>query len=486
MSIVFCIIIGLLFSFNPINDNDFFFLLVVGGWISNNHTIPNVELFSWASGKSWVAHEWLTELIMYKLGLVGCLIAMLLIFVVLYILMAKMLQLKLKRMFDFKLVYFLIMCIFFKVTGPRPYILSLVFFAYLVYVLFSYLDDKKWASKLIWTLPILQIVWVNLHGGSSSLIYIFLIGVLLCHYFLKLIPLKNNRWTSFTLNKIQLKTIYIILFLVIIATFINPFGYEMLFYPFLNMTDSSMTSYIVEWNSPSFHNLLGTYVFLIISIPIFNLIMQNKKMKLHEIGFQLVLFYMCLKSQRFVGMYGIYSTWTLGKYFLFDKETYQVLSKPFIKYIKPISILVSIVLIGTIGFVGYRQISSFQDTGIIDNDGFYTDEAVLKLIELKPQRLFNDYSQGGYLLYKLNEYKAYDIKIFSYGLGDVFSKDLLPDTVNLSNVYTNPRELIDKYNFDYMITTKNYPLHYYLDECDDYKLIYNDGECFIYEKVESL
>ena len=93
MSIVFCIIIGLLFSFNPINDNDFFWHSVVGGWISNNHTIPNVELFSWASGKSWVAHEWLTELIMYKLGLVGCLIAMLLIFVVLYILMAKMLQL---------------------------------------------------------------------------------------------------------------------------------------------------------------------------------------------------------------------------------------------------------------------------------------------------------------------------------------------------------------------------------------------------------
>ena len=163
MSILFCIIVGLLFSLNPINDNDFFWHSVVGSWISNNHTIPNVELFSWASGEKWVAHEWLTELIMYKLGPVGCLTIMLLIFILLYILMAKMLKLKFKRVFDFKLVYFLIMCIFFKVTGPRPYILSLVFFAYLVYVLFSYLDDEKWAHKLIWTLPVLQIIWVNLH-----------------------------------------------------------------------------------------------------------------------------------------------------------------------------------------------------------------------------------------------------------------------------------------------------------------------------------
>ena len=212
--------------------------------------------------------------------------------------------------------------------------------------------------------------------------------------------------------------------------------------------------------------------------------MQNKKMKLHEIGFQLVLLYMCLKSQRFIGMYGIYSTWTLGKYFLIDKDTYKVLSKPFIKYIKPLTIAFSILLITIIGVVGYKQISTFKDIGIIDNDGFYTDEAVKKLIELKPERLFNDYSQGGYLLYKLNEYNS-DIKIFSYGLGDVFSKDLLPDTVNLSDLYTNPRDIINKYNFDYMITTKNHTLHYYLDECNDYKLIYDDGECFIYEKIQS-
>ena len=90
-----------------------------------------------------------------------------------------MLNVNLKKIFDFKLVYLLMVTVFFKVTGPRPYILSLVFMAYLVYILFSYLDDEKKYQKLVYTIPILQILWVNFHGGSSSLSYIFIISFIL-------------------------------------------------------------------------------------------------------------------------------------------------------------------------------------------------------------------------------------------------------------------------------------------------------------------
>ena len=51
-----------------------------------------------------------------------------------------------------------------------------LFMAYLVYVLFNYIDDEKKYGKLIFTIPVLQILWVNFHGGSSSLPYIFIIG----------------------------------------------------------------------------------------------------------------------------------------------------------------------------------------------------------------------------------------------------------------------------------------------------------------------
>ena len=484
MGVLFCFVVGLFMALQPISDNDFFWHIVVGNRVWLDKIIPNHELYSWASGKSWVAHEWLTEAIMYKLGPVGCITIMLVIFLGLYILMAKMLRVKFKKIFDFKLLYLLMMCVFFKVTGPRPYIISLVFFAYLIYVLFSYIDKEKKADKLIWTLPVLQILWVNFHGGSSSMIYIFILGTLMCHYFLKLLPWRNERFMQNILDKKQVKTLVIVFFLSILATCINPFGYKMLLYPFSNMTDTSMTSYIMEWNSPSFHGVLGIYIFVMIAIPLFNLILQHKNMKFHEVAFQLLMFYMCLKSQRFIGMYGIYSTWNLGKYFFVTDDMMDVLKKPFIKYQKYIYGVSCGVLVLFAALVGYRQVSSFKNVGLIDNDGFYSDKAVEKLIEIKPERLFNDYSQGGYLLYKLNEYKALDdVKIFAYGLGDVFSNDILPDAMNLSNLYTNPRSIIEKYDFDCFITTKKYPLHYFLDECDDYKLVYEDDMCYIYVRV---
>ena len=483
MGVIFTFVIGLFMAFEPITDNDWFWHYVIGNWVNTNHAIPKSELFSWFGNYAWTSHEWLTEFIMYKITPIGCIIIMLVIFFFLYLIMAKMLKLNFKKLLDVRLLYLLLMTVFFKVTGPRPYIISLLFFAYLIYVLFSYVDEKKWANKLIWTIPILQILWVNFHGGSSSMSYIFILGVLICDGITKLLPKQFDRFASFKLSKTQIKTLITILGLTIVASIINPFGIKMLLYPFTNMADNSMLDYILEWESASFHGMFGIYLFIMIAVPLFNLILTKDKMKLHEIGFQLLLFFMALKSQRFIGMYGIYSTWCLGKYIFIKDDFYESIKKPFTKYLKLISVIFCLFLVVVMVGVGYKQTKTFINTGIIDNDGFYSDAAVEKVIELSPQRMYNDYGQGGYLLYKLNEYNALDkVHLFGYGLGDVFSQSILPDSANLAKLYTNPREILDKYNFDLILTAKSYPLHYYLDECEDYELIYSDDMCFIYLK----
>jgi hypothetical protein len=487
MGIIFTFLIGLFMAFEPITDNDWFWHYVVGNVIDKTHQIPTHELFGWYKDYAWTAHEWLTEFCMYKLGPIGDIAIMLIIFLVLYFLMAKMLKVKFNKLFDFKLIYLLMMTVFFKVTGPRPYILSLVFMAYLVYVVFNYLDDNKKFNKLIYTIPLLQIVWVNFHGGSSSLPYILIVGILLCDLFVKFFKFKESRWTDFKLTKDKIKTLFIVLGLTIVASCINPFGYKMLLYPFTNMADTSMLENITEWASANFHGFFGMYLFVIVAFPLFNLILNKNKMKLHEIGFQLVFLFMAMRSQRFIGMYAIYSMWTLGKYFFVTDEMYDTLKKPFKKFEKVITVCFCMLLVFGCVLVAYKQVhsfASFVNTNVIDNDGFYSDEAVKQIIKLKPKRLYNDYSQGGYLLYKLNEYNALDdVKIFAYGLGDVFSQEILPDSRSIENLTDNTRELIEKYNFDVMLTTKNKPLHYFLDEMKEYSLYYSDDMCYIYIKV---
>ena len=487
MVIIFSYIIGLLMAFEPISDNDYFWHVVIGKWIDINKAIPSKELFSWwgtAKGYAWTSHEWLTEWIMYKIGDIGCLIAMLLIFLGLYILMTKMLKVKFNKWFDFRLLYLLLMTVFFKVTGPRPYIVSLILFAYFIYILFSYLDDEKPIfKKLIWTLPFIQILWANLHGGSSSLSYIFIIGILMCNFVLKLLPNKESRWGSFILKKDKVKTLLILLGTILVATCINPIGIDLVLYPFTNMTDANMINLILEWQSPNFHEFLGMYIFVMIFTPIISLILYHKKFKLYEIALLCLMLYMCLKSQRFIGMYGIYSTWILGKYFFVTEDIYNMIRKQFIKYERYIKYLFIICCVLATAYVAKVQIGNF--TEVYSNHGFYSDEAVDKIIELNPKRMYNDFGAGGFLLYKLSERnKENDVHIFIYGLGDVFSNNILPDSIDIIRINKDPEKLLDKYNFDVILTVYNSPFRYYLDKHEDWKLYYEDERATIFIKTK--
>ena len=179
-------------------------------------------------------------------------------------------------------------------------------------------------------------------------------------------------------------------------------------------------------------------------------------------------------------MFGIYSTWILGKYLFFDDNLYEIIKKPFIKFEKIIKVSFTGILIITLVLVGYKQISSFK---LVDNHGFYSDSAIKKVIELQPKRMYNDFGAGGYLLYKLSEYDALDdIEIFIYGLGDVFSKNILPDSIMLYNA-KNAKKYIEMYNFDLILTVSNSPLRYYLEECEDWNVEYQDDMNYIFTKI---
>lgn len=254
----------------------------------------------------------------------------------------------------------------------------------------------------------------------------------------------------------------------------------MLLYPFTNMLDNNMLSLILEWKSPSFHGLLGMYIFIMIVLPLLSMVLNKQKFKLHEVAFLFLFLFMCLKSQRFVSMYGIYSTWIIGKYFFVTDEMYEFIKKPFKKIEKIIYILFSSLLVLGLIFIGYIQFKNFK---IIDNHGYYSDEAVLKLIELKPKRMYNDFGAGGYLLYKLDEYNALkDTKIFVYGLGDVFSNNLLIDSKKIADLTYDPQEMLNKYDFDVLINVKSSPLHYYLEKHPDYEKVFEDNMCYIFKK----
>jgi|FLOH01.1.fsa_nt_gi hypothetical protein len=101
----------------------------------------------------------------------------------------------------------------------RPEIFSCLFSAVFVYILWSY-RSKEISSRWLLVLPLLEILWVNLH------IYFFLGPAIIGAFLLeKIIFYFRNRQE-------QLKQIISVFGLTLLASFVNPFGWKGVIHPF--------------------------------------------------------------------------------------------------------------------------------------------------------------------------------------------------------------------------------------------------------------
>ena len=109
----------------------------------------------------------------------------------------------------------------------------------------------------------------------------------------------------------------------------------------------------------------------------------------------------------------------------------------------------------------------------------YLNKDIVDIIKKEnPERLFNMYDYGGDLIYN-------DIKVFIDGRADLYSKYNYKDYLNISLLQTDYIKLINKYNFDYFLVNKNYPINTYLKYNDNYKIIYKNKELIFYKNKKS-
>jgi hypothetical protein len=128
--------------------------------------IPTSDPYSFTSDRSWVNHEWLTEITMYgayalagPAGLTSLrllLIALLLTLVGWTLADAGIRAPKLQL-----LMAFVAALTYTRTQHIRPQLYSLVLFAVLLYLI----SARERRPRAVWLVPLLMPLWVNLHGG---------------------------------------------------------------------------------------------------------------------------------------------------------------------------------------------------------------------------------------------------------------------------------------------------------------------------------
>ncbi len=226
-------------------DPDLWWHLATGRYIVETGTIPHVDPFSYtAAGKPWVAHEWLSEVIMFVLYRAhGYLVPVLLFASVIALTYAITLQtlkvLGLKPVAAVSITFWAAFMSLFS-WNVRPQIFS--YFLSSIYI-FLLVRSRKRRDRWIWLLPAIMVLWVNLHAG-------YVVGLILLGLFILGEGVNQGRakwmWVIRRYLAVAAATI--------LVTVLNPQGPAMLLYPFSYAgTQNASMRFISEWQSPDFH-----------------------------------------------------------------------------------------------------------------------------------------------------------------------------------------------------------------------------------------
>ena len=221
-------------------DYDFWARLIVGKSFFQTGTLFNQDFYSYGTTHEFIDHEWGSSLIFYLLqnnfGDIGLYIFKTLMLFATFFIITKTVKLEKKdATFHFLFFYFAIQTITVLIFSTiRCNIFSFFLFMFYIYILKNIKNTSNY--RLFWCLPVLNIIWANLHGGFTlglALIFIFALGEFLNN------P-KTNLWK-----------LYFCAFIIsCLTTLINPYGIKYIKYIF----DAFVLNreYIMEWHSAFF------------------------------------------------------------------------------------------------------------------------------------------------------------------------------------------------------------------------------------------
>jgi len=410
-------------------DPDLWWHLKTGEQIVNTRTIPHVDDYSFTrQGTEWVAHEWLSEIILYEIfqlvGLTGLVAIFSLLIVATFLIVYSRCD---GQPYAASVAILLAAAASSPLFGVRPQMLTLLLAGIYVALLEKSAESGK--TRLLWWLPPMMILWVNLHAGFAlglALIGFYLFGVVLDRAWSRLLPL----------------AITLLICSAIVP--INPNGFRMFSYPYETLTSQSMAAFIEEWASPDFHKAM--YLpFAILLLASFGVMAASRKRpRLSELFLLLITSLMALRSVRHITIFSLIAAplfarhaWSLVSDRNWDKALGGETSPA-----KGMKLIINaLILVAPIALAASRVwhfASHEREYESIRNPVAAVD--FLKEHNL-PGPIYNRYGWGGYLIYRL--YPQY--RVYIDGRADVYGDAFFAETMKMDDGVSDWRGPLDRH-----------------------------------------
>ena len=447
-------------------DPDVWWHLKAGQEILDTRSIPHIDDFSFTKqGSEWVAHEWLSEVLMeiiYRLsGFVGLVTIFSLIIVIALWLTYRRCE---GQPYAAGIAILIAAAASAPLFGIRPQMLTLLLAS--VYIVLLEGFSPKNTRRLWWLVP-LMLLWVNLHAGFA--LGLALIGVYIVRAGL------DGEWD-------HLRPLLIVLLVCTAVVPLNPNAFRMFSYPYETLTSSSMATFIQEWASPDFHKvtylplailLLGTFGVMALS-PL--------RSRLGELFLVLITALGALRSARHIPIFSLFAAPALAKHLWaiatsrgWDKLLTSEEARP-----TGIKLLINVLLLLAPFALGMSRIWHFA-THQRSYETIRNPVAAVEFLKAKslPQPIYNRYGWGGYLIYEL--YPSY--RVYIDGRADVYGDAFFAESVKIYDGLDDGKASFDRYGIKTVLIAHDAALATRLKTDSSWTVVYEDDQAIIFTRL---
>jgi hypothetical protein len=449
-------------------DPDLWWHLKTGQLIVAQRSIPRADPFSYtAAGKPWIAHEWLTDVLLFELqqssGSGGLIVAFALVVCAAFFL----LYLRCGANPYLAGVATLLAAFATRPTwGVRPQVLSLLFTS--LWLLILECSENR-PRLLWWTLP-LMLLWVNLHAG-------FALGLVVYALFLTGEWIEGKFGKGNSHRSFGFATAILALDFALVP--LNPNGLELFWYPVQTLRSPAMQKYIAEWASPNFHR--GEYwpFLFIILCTLAALGWSGFRVRFRDLLLLVISLFAALRSTRLMPLFVLIAVPLLSKQLCAALQ-----ARPQGKTARRnLPVAIRALLNGAIAlcmalFVLIHTMQVIERQPETEKQTF-PQGAVSYLQSHRPAGpVFNHYDWGGYLVWKLYP----SVQVFIDGRADVYGEQFFEEYASAYQFRDDWQRTLDRWSIGMVLAPADSPLASGLRQTSGWTVSYEDFQAVIFTR----
>lgn len=487
--VLFLCLIGVVFSFGftPIrSSNDVWWQLKSGKYIIEHRGLPRYDVFTFTGENiEWHNHEWLAQVIMYGAyalgdasgfgGLRSVITLKTLILIATFLLLCHFIYVRSQSWLLAVLFALIAAAVSKRTIYPRPPVFSYLLFTGYLYVVWGY-----WSGRLSWkwliALPLLMVLWVNLHG--FFVLGIGLLGAYLVAGVLQNLYTRNILKQPIDAQQIhRTRTLGLLLGLCIIASLINPYGYKLYALGWRFMGNKNLVRIIPELQSPNFFYTWG-YEFMIAFLLIGFAVIRRKIPSLAELILLAVFFHLSIQHVRYLPLFALVAAplcgW-LARELLLDLPS---------QFSRPLhyALIGAVFIFSVYSVAHHREGESYLERNLQLAGGmeFRQENYPVKVCDFIiandfSGNMYNQINDAGYMIWRLSPEHH---KVFTDSRYDVFGDRFVRDEQIIQlGIDRNPPghnwdDLLGKYAINFIVVSRDAPLNERLKDRPNWRLVY--------------